>query len=256
MINGTHSVPYLLFGLNYRKKVKRKNKKTYRIRIIVGVLLAVCIFAIIPFPDSKTPRSERSRASLFYIKNAICIFQDESGQQIQSKTKINKSKYDTSWRVLLLPYLDNKHAFDTYDKQAPWNSDHNLSISHVDAFTDHPETLAESPHDSLYVGVVDESGDWVAHLVCNDDLATNHDYKIMIIETAKSNIHWMEPRDYIASSISEKIGDKSSNSISSRYQAGAYVLMADGSLKNLHPNTSPELIRKMLGTEVSSGDSE
>ncbi len=60
----------------------------------------------------------------------------------------------------------------------------------------------------------------------------------MLAEIAKSNIHWMEPRDLTLSQAMRGINATIGVSISSHHPNGANVACADGSVHFL-PNTLP-----------------
>ncbi len=69
---------------------------------------------------------------------------------------------------------------------------------------------------------------------------------IFISEIARSDIHWMEPRDLHIDRMSFQINDKTKPSISSHHRGGAHVLFADGSVRFLRDSTPPEIVRALL----------
>jgi prepilin-type processing-associated H-X9-DG protein len=69
-----------------------------------------------------------------------------------------------------------------------------------------------------------------------------------VVEVVNSGIHWMEPRDLELSNFDPTIDSRSGRGISSNHAAGANVAMADGSVRCLSPNTSPEVVKAMLMT--------
>ena len=71
------------------------------------------------------------------------------------------------------------------------------------------------------------------------------DSAVILIEIAKSDIQWTEPRDVLLSELSMKINDRSKRSLSS-YHGGACIAHADGSVEVLDEATTEERLRKLL----------
>ena len=69
---------------------------------------------------------------------------------------------------------------------------------------------------------------------------------------AKSEIHWMEPRDLQFDDMSFQINDDAHPSIRSVHSGVANVSMLDGSVRALSDDTDPKLVKGSL--TIAGGD--
>jgi hypothetical protein len=150
-----------------------------------------------------------------------------------------------SWRVLLLPYLDQKKLFDSYNFDEPWNSEANLRLAtrmpQVYAFSgDYEQGMVTTN----YLAVVGAATIWQGsqgrtHDEVTDEAAST----ILVVENEGANVHWMEPRDLDFESMSLQVNDP--RGLSSKYLDPA-VAMLDGSLRRLKEDLSQEIFRALL----------
>jgi hypothetical protein len=156
-----------------------------------------------------------------------------------------------SWRVLILPFMDDKALYDRYDLNEPWDGPNNKKLlaarpsmyacpSGENAWT------AGSAHTS-YVAVVGPDAVWrgeTPRSTKDVDLNGKLANTIMLVETADANINWMEPRDFSLDALQNGDSPPASPTISSKHvhyngffyqdtSAGAQVALADGSVRHL-----------------------
>lgn len=150
-----------------------------------------------------------------------------------------------SWRVLILPYLEEQELFDRYDFTQPWNSAANLNLA-----TEMPPVYAFHGEynpgvvTTNYLAVVGENTVWPgASPRTADEVTDQHSTTIMLVENAGENVHWMEPRDLHADSMSLVVNDP--KGVSSKYLAPA-VAMLDDSLRRLEDELPENVFRAML----------
>ena len=176
------------------------------------------------------------------------------GDFLPTKNSPNVEGLKSSWRVEILPCYDNAAAYRLYDHNEPWNSEQNLKIQSAGADLRYGQvTSTADDFQTAFVAVLDDEGNWMHRRLWEEDADEDSNRKnllssrIVLIETAHSGIHWMEPRDFPARWISLKVGDSKTYSISSRVGKGGAVCFADGHAKILSPSTSPEVLKRMLG---------
>ncbi len=156
-----------------------------------------------------------------------------------------------SWRVLLLPYCDNKDLYDQYDFSQPWNSSANAALADQmpSIYTFHG-----TPTDSgitNYLAVVGENTFWPgARGRQQDEITDDPASTIMLVENQGAGINWMEPRDLELATMSFELNQPTG--IGSSYEVPA-VLLADFTLRKLSDGISPPVLQGML--TVNAGES-
>ena len=152
-----------------------------------------------------------------------------------------------SWRVLILPFIEQQYLHSAYNFDEPWNSSSNL------AATDVVVPLYQCPADRgsscnyFAVNVPDGIFDGAkANTFGNvtDGMANT----LMIVEVAGSNIHWAEPQDLGPAALTMGVKNNASNGsgISSNHVQGAMILMGDGSVHMLDASTSQAVIQLLV----------
>jgi prepilin-type processing-associated H-X9-DG protein len=163
-----------------------------------------------------------------------------------------------SWRVSILPYLQYCRLYNEYHPNEPWDGPNNRKL-HGDRTPDGeymppcyyrcPADLSEPSTATNILAVVGPGTLWPGRTPsCSKDCTKGASQTSLVVEVVNSGIHWMEPRDLELSNFDPTIDSRSGRGISSNHAAGANVAMADGSVRCLSPNTSPEVVKAMLMT--------
>ena len=157
-----------------------------------------------------------------------------------------------SWRVLLLPYLDQGPLYAEYRFDEPWDGPHNSKLADkiIAVYNcpseDHARDKSTATMTS-YVAVVGPETVWPeSGATTIGDIKDGTSNTLMIVEVANSGIHWMEPRDLHAVQMAPTINPKSGQGISSPHIGGAQVLMADGSVRFISEQLTAETIHALL----------
>lgn len=153
-----------------------------------------------------------------------------------------------SWRVLLLPFLEQKPLYDRYRFNEPWDGPHNRKLHDevVDIYRC-PTDVGGWNTDTSYVVVVGRRTlfPWDRGVARSDvkDGTTN---TVAVVECHNSGIHWMEPRDLEFSKIPKRINAGHGLGINSGHPGGAQVGLADGSARFLSDRLPEATVRKLL----------
>ncbi len=129
---------------------------------------------------------------------AVANYHSDHGEMPPAYIADEDGKPMHSWRVLILPYLDDEQAlYDQYDFDEPWNGPNNRKLA--DQLTHHPFFCPSDdslqPSITSYVAVVGERTLWPgAESGAGEDFS-EHANIVSIVEVVDSGIHWMEPRD-------------------------------------------------------------
>jgi hypothetical protein len=139
-----------------------------------------------------------------------------------------------SWRVLLLPYLEQDGLYTQYDRNQPWNSPNNTFV------------MQQMP--AVYsLGTPDGTGMTTFVVVTGDrtmfpdktttsrsDALKGPGATALVVESAFSPVIWTEPKDLSFDNMNFDINDPNGSSVSGAAPEGALVGMVDGSTQILH----------------------
>ena len=171
-----------------------------------------------------------------------------------------------SWRVLILPYLDQDGLYRAYDFNEPWDGPKNSKLlakrPSPYACPSDPTAHTSGATQTNYVAVVGPSAAWPgekSRRLDPADFSGRISATIMVVETADSGISWADPRDLALDTLGVGDGNLPALTVSSRHRCreefffisdhgfGANVAMADGCVRSLAPgNLSTENLRKIL----------
>ncbi len=162
-----------------------------------------------------------------------------------------------SWRLLILPYLEQNKAPLPYNYNEPWNGPNNSKLAaqmpRVFACpTDVHRVKGSGAPWTTYQAVV---GPGTAFPGPNQsaqigDFTDGTSNTIMIVEVANRPVHWMEPRDLDMTKLTSGVnGPKPSLSSN---EAGPAVLFVDGHRQRLNPRTTLKEIQAMAS--VAGGE--
>jgi hypothetical protein len=148
-----------------------------------------------------------------------------------------------SWRVLILPYIEEQRLYDRYDFDEPWDGPNNRLLAaempRLYAFHGRHEPGLTTTN---YLAVVGEGTMWPGKEPRKGDPNTFGD-TILIAENEGLNVHWMEPRDFDFAAMSFEFNHP--HGISSWYKFPA-VVTADGAVRRMRDRPSAADLRAML----------
>ena len=159
----------------------------------------------------------------------------------------------TSWRTLILPFMEQRPLYEQYDFNVAWDDPRNEGVRRTPLpFYASPRstvprngtnyvvvTSAIAPPAGAAPGVTTFPGGQAQAIGNIRDGTAN---TILVIEIRNSDIEWSEPRDIDFNSLSTD--PQAPNSIN--VAGGILVLMGDGTVRRLDPQTSLETLRALL----------
>ena len=151
-----------------------------------------------------------------------------------------------SWRVLLLPYLEEDALYTAYNFGEPWDGPSNRKLQEgIPYVFNCPEN--ESGAYTNYVAVVGPN------TVCRgteaitfDSIPDEGSQTIAIVEVGNSGIHWMEPRDLYIGQMAPGINPPAGQGISSHHRGGANIAFADGMVRFARNDVPLDRLEAML----------
>ncbi len=152
-----------------------------------------------------------------------------------------------SWRVLLLPFIEEKALYDKYDFNEPWDGPNNsLLAKQMPATYRCPSDAANSGNLTDYVAIAGPETLWQPnHGTTFKEIKDGTSNTIAVIEAANAGIHWMEPRDLSFAEVSKGINAKQDPGISSMHPGCAIALFADGHTQTIQENISQQLLQAL-----------
>ncbi len=159
-----------------------------------------------------------------------------------------------SWRILVLPYLEQSRLYEAYSFDEPWDGPNNRKLaSQMPALFAFAGTNEEGTSTlTNFVAITGVETVWPpGEGIVMSEIKDGSSNTIQFAEYNGPPIHWMSPVDLQFSNMSFTVGDPSG--IDSQYLTPA-VANADGSVRRLESELSPTELRAMC--TANGGESE
>ena len=227
--------------------------------VLIAVLAGGCILSIpclivVLLPAVQAAReAARQQVSMNNLKQiGVALHQYHDDLQTFPPAFIadERGRPITSWRTLILPYMEQQPLYNRYDFGIAWDDPKNDAVRRTSLpfYASPRSTVKENGTNYVVVTMKDrpnpgQPGTVFAYKfpsfgTCADGTSNT----ILVIEIRNSDIEWSEPRDIDFSSLSTD--PQAPNSINTT--AGILALFADGEVRRLDPQTSMELLRALL----------
>lgn len=168
-----------------------------------------------------------------------------------------------SWRVSLLPYIEQDVLFRQFDLRQSWDGPVNRAFANIPINVYRcPAELNERGTETSYVAIAGDDTCWpAAGPITFRHIRDGTSKTILFAETHDSGIAWPEPRDLAYDNVDWHVHRSPGNSVASshgpriKYFDGsrklkartvANVAMADGSIQRLTSDIDPEVLRQMV----------
>ena len=158
-----------------------------------------------------------------------------------------------SWRVLILPYLDDARAariYARYDFSKPWNSAENMALAdEIPRVYQNPYRNDSKSFDT-HVMVIRGPGTLFPddQQIRFADITDGAAHTILVVEVAKTQTCWLEPKDLDVQTMSTRIHDPRApgRGISSPRRGGAYVVTADAFVHRLRTSELAVRLKRLI----------
>jgi hypothetical protein len=122
---------------------------TIALAIFAGMILAVCLW---PVWQKRFDPHEISRRNLATLARALDAYtRDHGGQLPPAALRSQDGTPLLSWRVLLLPYLGEKHLYERFHLDEPWDGPHNSKLlAHMPRVYAPVQGINHRPHETFY----------------------------------------------------------------------------------------------------------
>src|SRR5262249_38706201 len=165
---------------------------------LIAGIVGCCLFPFVFNTPRGAPTRMQCSNHLKQIGLALQNYHDVYGSFPPAYIADADGKPMHSWRVLILPFAEQKPLYDAYRLDEPWDGPNNRKLhNQYPACFFCPTCYGKQPlGETNYVAVVGPGTVWP-----NDKCIQMSDVKdgtsntILVVELANSGIHWMEPRD-------------------------------------------------------------
>jgi hypothetical protein len=234
-----------------RTGVRPKSGAPWKILLIIfggaALLMVPCLIALLlPAVQQAREAARRTQCknNLKQIALAMHNYHDSYGTFPPAVTYSADGQPMHSWRVLLLPFLDQVALHAQYNMNEPWNSPANSQLlsrmPKVYACPSSPPELGVT-HYAVPVGprtmFPPERG------VAVREITDGTSNTIMVLETHGSNLNWMAPVDV---TVGVGMPEAQPVSFSSNHLGGIHIALADGSVRFLSSKVPSETLDRLL----------
>lgn len=171
-----------------------------------------------------------------------------------------------SWRVLILPYIDQTALYDRIRLDEPWDSPHNRQFHSQmpevfscpsdgnprDGFTNYMvvvESAKGVEGGTVFIpGQMQKFGDEASYRgeISVASIKDGTSNTVAVVEVSNSTTNWMEPVDLDLDEQIRVNDCEDGSCLSSQHRRGVNVAFVDGSVKTLSENVSRETLRKLF----------
>ena len=151
-----------------------------------------------------------------------------------------KTGKEYSWRIAILPYIEQNEIYEQYDFSQDWDSPHNLAVT-----SNMPDVFRadwddeDSTNTSFFLLTGPDSPLGGEKAMGFGEITDGSSNTIMAVE-AKRDIHWAKPEDIMVDP------EQPFPELGGYHRGGFNVTMMDGSVRFVSENVLPELLMKMF----------
>ena len=213
---------------------------------LISILTVLGIW-LIPFPvTERTPGcADMCSNNLKQIGIGLQLYHGKHNSFPARNRTLPDDSPGVSWRVAILPYIEQQNLYDEFHLDEPWDSRHNLSLanSHPDLYAC-PSARGPSKIVTNYAAIGGVNGCWPnGKPIATQDITDGTSNTLLVVESHSFNAAWSEPRDLDPATMSWSINQKVG--ISSGHPGGAQVLWADTSVRFLTEKVDPQVLREL-----------
>lgn len=172
-------------------------------------------------------------------------------KQLPAAYTMHDGKPGMSWRVQILPYLEQQELYDRYRQQEGWDSPFNRRLAEEAAAVHQPFRCPAAPASQPLVlanyvmpvgpGMISDGPSAATFSSIRDGSS----HTIAVTETFPTDIYWTEPRDLPADSMSYQVNDPLKPGIASMHPMCVTALFADGHTQTLSNSIDPGMLKAL-----------
>ena len=222
--------------------------------------IGLTLLAITSAKDLGPRYRPSSQANLKQIGYALLNYHQAYGSFPPAYVADAHGKPLYSWRVLILPYIEEQNLAKSILYNEAWNGPNNANLvkTHLTMFNC-PENLAlrnRSADLTDYFAVVGPHTAWAGTKPRKLSDFKDPRKTILVVEVANSRVRWAEPRDLNIDRMPMAVNSPGGGGISSDHDGGAWVVFADDHVEFLPNSTDPKKLAEMLDIDGGTDESK
>lgn len=222
--------------------------------VVVSVVGGVCAFLlacigatwiVVEFGPPQGPsKRTQCKSNLRQIGLALHEYAKVHGSFPPAYVADANGKPMHSWRVLILPYIDQQARYNAYNFAEPWDGPNNSRLlANMPILYACPGRSRESTNTSYVAPIGTHCIFRGAEPVALDDIPDGASMTVLVGETLGADIPWMKPED-IDIAVHPALGDK--QGFSSPHNGIVNFLLADISIISVKATVDPQTLQALF----------
>jgi hypothetical protein len=254
--------PLLFAGMMVIVVLWLRRGRSESVRVIGGMAVAIAtLWFLLMLPRFQGAREAAPRSQCRNNLKALAVgvhkWHDEHRRLPAPVTSANDEP-PVTWRINLLPYLGQADLGTGYDRAKAWTDPANLPVAKRQPRDVYVCLSNKVPHDpqgrwyTAYALLTGAGTPFPAEgPLTLKDISDGTSQTLLLVEACGRNIVWTEPRDVDVSREAVEINapgtiaGASEGVLSSWHIGGATCALADGSVRFMSQNTSPDVLRAL-----------
>jgi Protein of unknown function (DUF1559) len=232
-------------------------RRRFRVRTLVVVVLIVGglvgVLGRAMRQAKEAARASQCICNLCMIKMALLNYHEANGSFPPAYVADATGRPMHSWRVLILPFMEQPALYNAYNMAEPWDGPNNRKLLEQRPNVYNCPSRVGEPTLTSYVAITGPGTAFPGSKATKlGDIHDGPGQTILVSEISNVDIAWSEPRDLDVKTMSWVIDDPSKPSISSPHESGPAVVFADATYRRLKTYHPPEALKAM--TTIDGGE--
>jgi hypothetical protein len=229
--------------------------KALRLNLVLCCALGVLVWLIRAWDTAReAARHPQCHSNLKQIHLALLNYHSVYGSFPPAHVDDANGKPMHSWRVLILPFLEQSALYNAYNFNEPWNGPSNSKLitmmpTNYACPSRYPNLYSSGSRPSMTnfaaisgPGTIFPDGATVKDV----DIKDGDESTLMVAEVANVDIPWTEPRDLDVRTMSLMVNDPKHAGISSTHPRGAVTCFASGRVRYLTEKITPQELSALI----------